>query len=45
MIPTLPPVDRMADSVRRNRRAIVGGQMAGRRGVAVAAGEAGGGGG
>ena len=35
MIPSLPPVDRMADSGRRNRRAI-GGQMAGRRGVMAA---------
>ena len=30
MIPSLPPVDRMADSGRRNRRAIEG-QMAARR--------------
>ena len=50
MIPSLPPVDRMADSGWRNRRAIVEGQMAGRRvavaatEVAVAAGQVGGGG-
>ena len=41
MIPTVPPVDRMADSGWRNRRAIVGGQMAGGRVPVAAAGQVG----